>query len=163
MKTKGSLAWTFPLRKQFDTSGKSPARFHHRAICKTVFTSRNARPEIRRITGRRPRGVVFCVSKRPDADLGDAALSDRREGEVATRFRIELSELDVHSLWLYLLSRAPFGSVVSEALRYRYCFSGSVNCGTFALVYLVKLSHWGGTDEEKHSPELECGWRYTAF
>jgi len=30
------LAWMLYLRKHFDTSGKSAAPFHHRAICKTA-------------------------------------------------------------------------------------------------------------------------------
>jgi hypothetical protein len=33
---RGALAWMLYPRKHFDTSGKSPAPFHHRAICKTA-------------------------------------------------------------------------------------------------------------------------------
>jgi hypothetical protein len=34
--TGGALAWMLYPRKHFDTSGKSAAPFHHRAICKTA-------------------------------------------------------------------------------------------------------------------------------
>jgi hypothetical protein len=51
--TGGSLAWMLYPRKHFDTSGKSVAPFHHRAICKTAHGA--AHRALGVITGQKPR------------------------------------------------------------------------------------------------------------
>jgi hypothetical protein len=51
--TGGSLAWMLYPRKHFDTSGKSAAPFHHRAICKTAHGA--AHRALGVITGQKPR------------------------------------------------------------------------------------------------------------
>jgi hypothetical protein len=58
-----------PLRKPFDTSGKSAAQFHHRAICKAAdgaahralgaMTSQKSRQL--KISPARPRRMIACV------------------------------------------------------------------------------------------------------
>jgi hypothetical protein len=67
--TGRSPAWMLPLRKPFDTSGKSAAQFHHRAICKAAdgaahralgaMTSQKSRQL--KISPARPRRMIACV------------------------------------------------------------------------------------------------------
>jgi hypothetical protein len=59
-KVTGSLEWMLPPRKHFDTSGKSAAPFHHRAICKTAHGP--AQRPLWPVTSQNPRQLKFTGS-----------------------------------------------------------------------------------------------------